>query len=194
MAVYATMTAFDCAPLGTTTLAPMTATLGQLLNSDFLGCGHFCKLTTMLSMLGHPQLAPPDAPAGSPAKPTVHFLVWVQTVPLGTGIHSQLILSNVLDDAYLLLDPSYGYGVRIPYVGAGPAPGLTVIENAATMLQTPIAESNLLVLDPDGIATNPKTYQIVLGGQLGPGYIYHDSIYGSEGWDSRIAAIFTSLT
>ena len=65
---------------------------------------------------------------------------------------------------------------------------------AATWPREEPLDERLLVLDPDGIATNPKTYQIVLGGQLGPGYIYHDSIYGSEGWDSRIAAIFTSLT
>lgn len=193
MAVYATMVAFDCAPQGTTSLAPLTATLAQLMNSDFMACGHFCKLTTLLTALGHPQVIPPDAAAGSPAKPTVHFLVWVQSVPLDTGIHSQLILANVLDDAYLLLDPTYGYGVRIPYVGAGPDPSLTVIENAATMLQTPIAADNLVVLNPETTLPSPQTLEVVLGGQLSPGYIYHDSIYGSEGWDTRIAGIFSSL-
>jgi len=147
----------------------------------------------MLSLLGHPELIPPDADTASPPKPTVHFLVWLDTVPLNTGFHGQLVITNVLTDAYLLLDPTYGYALRIPFVGAGPQAALTVIENAATMLQTPIAQQNLAVLDPNGTASKPDMFQTLLSGALGPQYIEHDSIYGSEGWDIRIAQIFDTL-
>lgn len=193
MAAFATLIAFDCAPVGTTPVAPIPATMQQLLSSSALACGHFCKLTTMLSLLGHPELIPPDADAASPPKASVHFLVWLDSVPLDTGFHSQLVISNVLNDAYLLLDPTYGYVLRIPFVGAGPQPGLTVIENAATMLQTPIAQQNLAVLDPNGTADKPQMFQTLLSGALGPQFIEHDSIYGSEGWDTRIAQIFATL-
>lgn len=193
MATFASMIAFDCAPNGTTQLAPLTATLGELLYSRQLACGHFCKLTTLLSFLGYPELIPPDAPAGSPPKPTVHFIVWIEHVPLNTGVHSQLILSNVLDDAYLLLDPTYGYALRIPFAGAGPQADLTVIENATTMMQTPIAQDNLVVLNPAGTANVPQMLSTLLSGELGPGYIYHDALYGAEGWDARIAQVFDSM-
>lgn len=193
MAVFAAMIAYDCAPAGTTSLAPIPATLQQLLSSNALNCGHYCKLTTMLSLLGHPELIPPDADSASTPKATVHFVAWLQNVPLNTGFHAQLVIANVLNDAYLLLDPTYAYVLRIPFVGAGPDAGLTVIENAATMLQTPIAQQNLAVLNPGGTASSPQMFQTLLSGALGPQFIEHDSIYGSEGWDTRIAQIFATL-
>jgi hypothetical protein len=193
IATFASVVAFNAAPVGATSLAPMTATMKQLLSSPALACGHFCKLTTLFSLLGNPLLIPPDAAAGDAAKPTVHFLVWLDTVPLGTGYHSQLIISNVLDSAYLLLDPLYAYALRIPYVGAGPQTSLTVIENATMMMQTPIAQDNLAVLDPRGTSSSPQILTTVLGGTLGPQYIFHDSLYGSEGWDTQIGLIFDDL-
>lgn len=193
MATFASVVAYNTAPLGTTTLAPLTATLQQLLTSQALTCGHYCKLNTLLTLLGNPQLIPPDAAAGTPDKASIHFLVWLDTVPLNTGFHSQLILTNVLDSAYLLLDPTYAYALRIPYVGAGPQANLSVIENAATMLQTPIPQANLAVLDPQGAVSNPQMLQTVISGALGPQYIYHDSLYGSEAWDARIAQTFDSM-
>ena len=193
MATYATAVAFACAPTGATPLAPLTATLQELLTSQELACGHFCKLATILALLGHPELNPPDAATGTPAKPTLHFVIWLTTVPLNTGVHSQLVISNVLDDAYLLLDPTYGYALRIPFVGAGPQASLTVIENAATMMQTPIAQENLVVLDSAGTATEPQMLQTLISGAMGPQYIQHDALYGSEGWDTCIAAIFGKM-
>jgi hypothetical protein len=193
MATFASMVAYNCAPIGGTPLAPIPATLQQLLSSQALACGHFCKLATLLSLLGHPELIPPDAASGTPAKATLHFLLWLDNVPLNTGFHSQLIISNVLDNAYLLLDPTYAYALRIPFVGAGPQASLTVIENAATMMQTPMAQNNLAVLEPTGKPTKRHMLQTVMSGALGPQYIYHDSIYGSEGWDARIGQVFDSL-
>jgi len=193
LVTFAAMVAHNSAPLGSTPVAPIPATLQQLLRSQAMACGHYCKLATMLSLLGHPELIPPDAATGSPAKPTVHILVWLQNVPLATGFHSQLIVSNVFDDGYLLLDPTYAYVLRIPFVGAGPQSSLTVIENAAIMLQTPIAAQNVAVLDPAGIVDRSQMLTAVTSGVLGPQYIYHDSLFGSEGWDTRIAGIFNTL-
>ena len=190
MAAYASLVAFSCAQIGTTSLAPLPASMNELLSTPVMACGHFCKLTTLLTLLGHPELIPPEGAADSPR---IHFIVWVQTVPLKTGLHSQLILTNVLANAYLLLDPTYGYALRIPYPAAGPSASLTVIENAATMLGTPIAAENLVILDPAGTANVPAMTQTILSGALGPQYIYHDSIYGSEGWDTQIAQIFDSM-
>jgi hypothetical protein len=191
MAAYASLVAFSCAQLGSTTLAPLPATMSELLSAPAMACGHFCKLTTMLTLLGHPEVVPPDTGADAP---TLHFLVWLQNVPLQTGVHSQLIITNVLENAYLLLDPTYGYALRIPYPAAGPSASLTAIENAATMLATPIAAQNLAVLDPAGTANVPAMTQTVLSGALGPQYVYHDSIYGSEGWDTRISQIFQNMS
>jgi len=194
MATFASLVAFDAAPSGSTALDPMNSTMQQLLTAQALACGHFCKLATLLALLGDPQLIPPDTDAGSsPPKASLHFLVWLDNVPLNTGFHSQLIISNALDNAYLLLDPTFAYALRIPYVGAGPQAGLTVIENAATMLQTPIAQANLAVLDPRGTAAVPQMLSTQISGALGPQYIYHDSIYGSEGWDARIEQIFDNM-
>ena len=193
MATFAAQVAFECAPLGPTPLAPLTATLGGLLNNTALTCGHYCKLTTLLSLLGHPELIPPDAAPGTPDKPTIHVLVWLPSVPLETGVHAQLIVANVLDNAYLLLDPTYGYALRIPFVAAGPQPDLTVIENAASMLLTPISADNLVVLDPGGTSAVPQMLTVVTSGGLGPQYVYHDGIYGCEGWDIRISQVFNSM-
>jgi hypothetical protein len=194
LATYASLLSNSCAPLGSNSVTPIPATLQQLLAVSAMACGHYCKLATMLTLLGHPELIPPDAddpPAA--AKPTVHFLVWLDTVPLNTGFHSQLLLSNLMPDAYLLLDPTYAYALRVPYVGAGPVTSLTAIENAATMLQTPIGRANLVVLDPAATASQPDMLQTILSGALGPQYIFHDSIYGSEGWDNRVAQLFDTL-
>jgi len=192
MLTYASIVGFTCAPSGANPIPPIPSTLQQLLASRALACGHVCKLATMLALLGHPELIPPDAAAGSPAKPTVHFVAWLENVPLKTGLHSQLITANVLDDAYLLLDPLYAYALRIPYVGAGPSADLTVIENAVTMMQTPIASENLVVLDPQATASTPQMLNTVISGAMGPQYIEHDALFGSEGWDIRIAQIFDS--
>jgi len=193
MVVFASTVAFACAPAGATSLAPMTATLGQLLANANLTCGHYCKLATLLALLGHPELIPPDMPPGSPAQPTLHFLVWQENVPLKTGAHSQLVVTNALDNAYLLVDPMYGYAVRIPFVGAGPQADLIVVENAATLLQTPVGQDNLALLDPAGTAGLSQMLSVMTGGQLGPQYVYNDSIYGSYGWDKQISQVFNSM-
>lgn len=191
MAAYASLVAFSCAQLGSTTLAPLPATMSELLSTPAMGCGHFCKLTTMLTLLGHPELIPPDGAAGAPA---LHFIVWLQNVPLQTGVHSQLVITNVLANAYLLLDPTYGYALRLPFPAAGPSASLTAIENAATILATPLAAQNLAILDPAGTANVPAMTQTLLSGALGPQYVYHDSIYGSEGWDTQISQIFQNMS
>ena len=193
MATFASVVAFNAAPAGNATLDPMNSTLQQLLTAQALACTDFCKLTTLLSLIGNPQLIPPDTGAGSSVKPSVHFLVWLDTVPLNTGYHSQLIISNVLDGAYLLLDPMYAYALRIPYVGAGPQTSLTTIENAATMMQKPITQENLVVLDPAGTAAVPQMLQTVISGALGPEYIDRDSAKGSVSWDARIEQIFDNM-
>ncbi len=193
LTVFAGVVAYNCANAGATPLAPMTATLRQLLTSQVLACGHYCKLATLLALLGHPEMIPPDADDGDPAKATVHFMVWVADVPMGTGLHAQLLLSNVLDNAYLLVDPMYAFALRIPFVGAGPQSGLTVIENAAVMLQTPIAQDNLTVFSPAPTAALPQMLPAVVGAALGPQYILHDVLSGAEGWDLRIAQVFDDL-
>jgi hypothetical protein len=193
MAMFASKVAFDCAPEGDSVLDPQAATLHQLLTSQRLTCGHYCKLATLLTLLGHPELTPPDPATGTVARPRLHFVVWLDNVPFGTGFHSQLILANVLPNAYLLLDPMYGLAVRIPFVGAGPQASLTVIENAVTMMQTPIASENLVVLDPTGPSSLLELMPALLNGTVGPEYIYHDSVNGSEGWDARIEQIFENF-
>lgn len=193
LATFAALVAFECAPAGTNPIDNQTATMRQLLYSGALNCGHYCKLTTLLTLLGHPEVIPPDAPVGAAPQPTLHFLIWLQNVPLMTGLHSQLIISNALEDAYLLLDPMYAFALRIPFVGSGPQASLTVVENAVAMMQTPIPPNNLAVLDPAGLATLPNAQSVLTSGTLGPQYIYHDSIYGCEGWDTVIAQIFNGM-
>ena len=193
MSTYASVVASNSAPIGGTPLDPMAASLSQLLSSSALACGHYCKLATMLALLGHAELIPPDADAADPPKSTLHFMVWLADVPLGTGLHSQLLLSNVLDNAYLLLDPMYAFALRIPFVGAGPQAGLTVIENAAVMLQTPIPQDNLTLWSSGPAASLPQMLPAIMGAALGPQYILHDALYGAEGWDLRIGQIFDDL-
>jgi hypothetical protein len=193
MTAFATVVASNGAPAGATSLDPMAASLRQLLSSSALTCGHFCKLATLLSLLGHPELIPPDADAGDPPKATLHFIVWLADVPMGTGLHSQLLLANVLDNAYLLLDPMYAFALRIPFVGAGPQADLSVIENAAVMLQTPVTRSNLTLLNPGPTAALPQMLPALTGAALGPQYILHDVLYGAEGWDLRIGQILNDL-
>jgi hypothetical protein len=193
LATFAALVAFKCAPAGANPIVNQTATMRQLLDSQALNCGHYCKLTTLFTLLGHPEVIPPDAPAAAAPQATLHFLIWLVDVPLKTGLHSQLIISNVLEDAYLLLDPMYAYALRIPFVGAGPQASLSVVENAVTMMQTPIAQNNLVVLDPAGPATLPDTLSVLTNGTLGPQYIYHDSFWGCEGWDTTISQIFNGM-
>jgi hypothetical protein len=193
IATFATVIAFNAAPLGATSVDPMNATLKELLTAQSLVCGHYCKLATLLALLGNPELIPTGAGQTSSTKPDLNFLVWQDTVPLNTGFHAQLLLTGVLDGAYLLLDPTYGYATRIPFTGSGPQAGLTTVENAATLLQTAIDQSNLAVLDPNRTSSTPQMLTTLLSGALGPQYIYHDSIYGCEGWDARIAQIFDNF-
>ncbi len=194
LATFATFVAFNVAPTGDNGIPPLDATLQQLMSSSALTCGHFCKLATLLSLIRYPHLIPPDSPAGAPAKPTIHFLVWLENAPLDIGLHSQLIITNVLESAYLLLDPLYGLVLRIPYSGNYPQSGATAIENAAALLQVPIDPSNLVLLDPSGTMSDPRITATMLSGQLSPTYIYHDALFGSEGWDLHIARTFLTMT
>jgi hypothetical protein len=193
MAIFAVTVAFNAAPAGSTTLDPLAATLQQLLSAPALASAHFCKLATLLSLLGSPALIPPDAAHGSPPKATIHPLVWLEDVPLNTAVHSQIVISNVLNEAYLLLDPMYAYALRIPFVGAGPQGGKSDIENAALMMQTPIAPENLAVLDPAGTASVPEMLQTVISGTLGPQYLELTTTEGSENWDTQIARVFDNM-
>lgn len=192
LATFASVVAHDASAPGTASLDPIAATLQQLLTASALASEHYCKLATLLALLGSPLLIPPDTVGGS-TKAGVHFLAWLDTVPLNTGAHAQLVVSNVLANAYLLLDPMYAYALRIPYVGSGPNPSLSVVENAATMLQTPIASANLAVLDPAATAGVPQMLQTVINGVLGPEYISHDAVSGSEAWDGRVAQVIDNL-
>jgi hypothetical protein len=194
MATFASVVAFNIAPAGASTLDPLTATLQQLLTAPALSSAHFCKLGSLLALIGNPQLIPPDAAAGTPAKPTLHVLSWLATVPLNTGAHVQLVIANVLDEAYLLLDPMYAYALRIPFTAAGPQASLDVIENAATMMQTPIARDNLALLDPAGTASVPQMLQILISGAVGPEYIDLDSPSGSYIWDATIARALDNMS
>jgi len=190
IATFGSVVAFDVAPQGANTLDPMSATLQQLLNSPALTYTHFCKLNALLALLGSPRLIPPDA--GTTAT-TLHFLVWLADAPFGIGAHAQLVLANVLDGAYLLLDPTYACALRIPFVGAGPEAGMSVAQNAAQMLQTPIASANLAVLDPAGTAAVPQLPVALTNGALGPQYVDLDGLNGSPGWDAHVAGAFANM-
>ncbi len=61
------------------------------------------------------------------------------------------------------------------------------------MLQTPIAQENLAILDSDVTYASPDMLSVLLSGALNPSFVYHDSIYGCEGWDNRIAQIFDNF-
>jgi hypothetical protein len=189
IATFASAVAFDIAPNGADTLDPMSATLQQLLNSPALTYSHFCKLNALLALLGSPRLIPPDT--GTTA--SLHFLVWLADAPFGIGAHAQLILANVLNGAYLLLDPTYACALCIPFGGARPQAGTSVVENAAQMLQTPIASANLALLDPAGTAAVPQLPVALTNGALGPQYLDLDALNGSPGWDAHIARAFANM-
>lgn len=189
-ATFAAAVAFDVAPAGTTTLDPLSATLHDLLTAQTLAAVHFCKLSALLAIVANPALVPPRLPAGSPTKATVHFVVWLDTAPLNTGAHTQLVISNVLDNAYLLLDPTYAFALRIPFVGSGPQSHLTLANNVASMMQVPIAQTNLARLD-DAPGTSAAAVTLaMISGTLGPQYLDHDS---SSSWDARIAQVLENL-
>ena len=190
-ATFAAVTSFNVAPSSETgyIVPPLTATLSDLLTSQWLACGGYCKLTAILTAQEYPTIVPPDAAAGAPAKPTLHMVVWLQTAPINIGVHSQIVVANVLPDAYLLLDPFYAYAMRIPYGTSAPDPSLTVIENAAALLQTPALTDNVMLLDSTLIAERKQVMAAMMSGAMGPQYIYHDALYGSEGWDTVLATL-----
>jgi len=190
IATFAIVVAFNAASSGATTLDPTSATLNQLLTASTLAAQHYCKLATLLSLLADPWLLPPDLDTTGAAKPTMHFLTWLPNVPLNTGAHCQLVVFDVLESAYLLLDPMYAYALRIPYVGSGPQSGLSVVENAARFLQTPNVAQNLAILDPSGTAAVPQMLTTLLSGALGPQYIDDGSTNGTSAWDSLIGQTF----
>jgi hypothetical protein len=189
LTLFAAVTASQVATLGDTPLAPMDATLLQLLGSTSLACGHYCKLTLLLATLEYPTILPPDAAAGSPPKPTIHFLVWLDSAPINVGYHAQLIVTNVLDNAYLLLDPTYGIAMSLPYDAGIPNASLTVIENATTLLESPAAAGALVVFNANSLSQGPQLATVMASGEMSPAFIYHDSIYGSEGWDTRMSEV-----
>jgi hypothetical protein len=171
----------------------MTTTLQQLLAASVLASAHRCKLAALLAFLGSPGLIPPDAPSGHPPKATLHVLVWLSTVPLKTGAHAQLVMANVLDGAYLLLDPTYAFALRIPFVGAGAQAKLAVVENVAIMLQTPISADNIAVLDSAGTAAVPQFLPTLTSGALGPQFLDASSSDGSQNWDVTLSRVFENM-
>lgn len=194
VATFASAVAHDAAPAGTPTLDPLTATLHDLLTADALGASHFCKLSALLTLLANPGSIPPGAGAGNPPKATLHFLVWLDTVPLGSGAHTQLLVTNVLPNAYLLLDPLYAFALRIPFSGAGPQSGVGAAVNVATMMQTPIAPTNLVVLDPAATAAVPQVLPTVVSGAMGPQYLDTTPTAGCTFWDGQIGQIIDNLS
>jgi hypothetical protein len=186
-ATFAAAVAFNVAPAGTTTLEPLTATLHELLTAEALSAEPFCKLSALLALIASPAMVPPDA--GSNPKATLHFLTWIDTVPLNTGAHTQLVITNVLDNAYLLLDPMYAFALCIPFVGSGPQAHLTLAGNVASMMQVPIAQTNLALLDPSGTGATAVSLAM-LSGTLGPQYLDDQS---SSNWDRRIAQVLDNL-
>lgn len=192
IATFASVVAYNAAASGASTLNPLSATLNQLLTASTFTAQHYCKLTALLSLLANPWLLPPDLTPSGTAKPTVHFLTWLASVPLGIGAHCQLVVFDVLESAYLLLDPMYAYALRIPYSGSGPESSLSVVENAATFLQTPNSTQNLAVLDPNGTASVPQMLTTLLSGALGPQYLDSSATAGAAAWDSLIGATFVN--
>jgi hypothetical protein len=191
VATFASVVAYNAAPAGTTALDASTATLAQLLAAPALGSAHFCKLSTLLALLGGWQLAPPETPAGTPPKATLHCLVWLDTAPLNAGAHFQLVVTNALDSAYVLLDPMYGCALRIPFVGGGPQADLSVAENVAMMMQAPVAPGNLAPFDSAAASTIPQTMQVAISGVLGPQYV---DTQESAFWDRRATQVITNLS
>lgn len=192
-AAFASAVAYQVAPGGASDPASMQATLGELLAAQAFNYLDFCNTSALLSLIGSPGLIPPDAPAGSAPKATLHFLVWLDSVPLGIGAHAQLVVANVLDAAYLLLDPTYAYALRVPFTGAGPQASLSVIENAATMLQTPIDPSNLAVINPAGTSSAPQLLAAIISGSVGPQYI-DSGANGGAAWDANLSQAIGNLS
>ena len=42
-------------------------------------------------------------------------------------------------------------------------------------------------------SVRPQMLQTLISGAPGPQYIYHDTLYGSEGWDARIEQIIDNM-
>jgi hypothetical protein len=194
LATYAAVFAGALAPNGATSLAPMTASLQQLLASPVLTGGHYCKLTMLLSMFGHPRLVPPDAATSDPPRPTMHFAVWLENSPAGVGVHTQLVVSNVLQHAYLLLDPMYSLAIRLPYAAGYPKATLTVLQNAAALLQAPTASGDYVDMWPGNSAPNRSQFvQAMTSGAMGPQYIDYGALSGSVGWDLHMATVIANM-
>ena len=194
LATFAGVVAYSAVPAATSALDPTTATLHELLTASALASQHLCRLSALLTLLGNPALVPPELPVSSQPKATLHFLTWLATVPLNTGAHTQLVITNVLDQAYLLLDPQYAYILRIPFIGAGQQSSLTVAENVATMLQTPLSSGNLVLLDPTATNGVPQMLQVVLSGALGPEYLDQGPASGSDFWDDNISQVVYNMS
>lgn len=194
VATFATAVAYNVAAAGATTLDPSTATLHELLTASSLGSRHLCRLNALLAILGSPGLVPPELSGQSPAKATLHFLTWLETVPLNTGAHTQLVITNVLDKAYLLLDPQYAFCVKIPFVGGGPQSTLTVAQNVAAMLQSPLPAGNLAILDAAPTRTTPQVLQALLNGALGPAYLDQSATSGADFWDANLAQVVYDMS
>ena len=193
-ATYATVFAGTVAPSGVPSLAAMSASLQQLLTLPALACDHYGKLAMILTLLARPTLIPPDAAAGEPAKPTMHFAAWLDDSPLNIGAHSQLVVSNVLNGAYLLLDAMYSFAIRLPYSGAYPKPTLSVLENAAALLQTPTATGNYVDLWTANAAANRAlVVQAMTSGTMGPQFIDNDADSGADAWDLHMASLIDNM-
>jgi hypothetical protein len=193
-ATYAAIFAGIVAPSGATPLDPMTASLQQLLKSAALACGHYDKLTMLLTLLGYPEVTPPDAGASDPPKPTMHFAEWIDSAPIGVGVHSQLVMSNVLDSAYLLLDPMYSFAMRLPYASGYPKASLSVLQNAAALLQTPSTTGNYVDLWPGNSAVNrSQVVTAMTSGVMGPQYIDSNAQSAAPGWDQHMARVIANM-
>jgi len=192
--VFAGVVAYSAAPSGTTDVDPTAATLHELLTAPALASEHFCRLSALLTLLASPAMIPPELPTSNQPKATLHFLTWLSTAPLTIGAHTQLVITNVLDQAYLLLDPQYAYTLRIPFVGTGPQSSLTLAENVATMMQTPLSQDNLALLVPAAVSTLPQMLQVLLSGALGPQYLDQGPSSGSGFWDDNIAQVVYDMS
>jgi hypothetical protein len=197
--VFATLVAFNMAPYGDPGIPPLTATLGQLMQAPLMSCGHYCKLTYMLSALAHSSLAPPDSESWEAYRPTMHFIVWNTNSPLNVGTHLQIIVTDALDASFLLLDPTYCFVMRIPNAaGSMPASGM-VPESVAASLQQPVPADHLVVLDDapvdDGgtFTGRASVIQALTGGVLRPSDVYYDPSFGSDGWETAMSGVLERM-
>jgi hypothetical protein len=193
LSVYASYVAGAVAPAGAGTAAPLILTLHELLGSHTLSPAGYCKLTALLAIMTYPQLAPPDAAVGAPAKGTIHFLVWTDAAAFSDVGHTQLVLANVLDEAYLLLDPMYGFVMCIPYSRPAAA-GVSVVEHCATLLGTGIPSGNLAVVGAGPVAGQDAAISTMLGGILTVSEISDDSSNGSGAWDAHLTQTLFNLS